>query len=65
MGKSLIKLPGPLGDIADALGSPGEFFSTLKKGTRVASEKLREANQDFAETDQIVKGIKIGKKRQR
>lgn len=65
MGKQVIKLPGPLGDIAEALGSPADAANMLKKGARVVSEKMREASNDFAETDQIVKGIKIGKKRRR
>jgi hypothetical protein len=65
MPKPPIRLPGPINDIVEELGSPANAVSLLKKGTKVASEKLREMNADFAEADQVVKGIKIGRKRQR
>lgn len=63
--KPPIRLPGPLNDIAQILGSPAKAPGMLKKVTKVGSVKLQEASRDFAEADQVVKSIKIGKKRRR
>lgn len=63
--KPPIRLPGPINDILETLGPPGEAVNLMKKGTRVMSDKLAEMNHDYQQADQVVRGIRIGKKRSR